>query len=31
MKYSVKKTPRIYTKLEGFADLLPVLAARGER
>ena len=31
MKYSVKKTPRIYTKLTGFADLLPVLEARGER
>ena len=31
MKYSVKKTPRIYTKLQGFADLIPVLAARGER
>ena len=31
MKYSVKKTPRIYTKLQGFADLLPVLEARGDR
>ncbi len=31
MKYSVKKTPRIYTKLEGLADLLPILEARGER
>ncbi len=31
MKYSVKKTPRIYTKLAGFADLLPVLEARGDR
>jgi len=31
MKYSVKKTPRIYTKLEGFADLLPVLTERGDR
>ena len=31
MKYSVKKTPRIYTKLEGFADLLPALEARGDR
>ena len=31
MKYSVKKTPRIYTKLEGFADLLPLLESRGER
>ena len=31
MKYSVKKTPRVYTKLQGFADLLPVLAARGDR
>ena len=30
MKYSVKKTPRIYTKLSGFADLLPVLEARGD-
>ena len=31
MKYSVKKTPRVYTKLEGIADLLPALVARGER
>ena len=31
MKYSVKKTPRIYTRLDGFADLLPVLEARGDR
>ena len=31
MKYSVKKTPRIYTKLAGFADLLPALDARGDR
>ena len=31
MKYSVKKTPRVYTKLEGLADLLPALAARGDR
>ena len=31
MKYSVKKTPRVYTKLQGFADLLPALAARGDR
>ncbi len=31
MKYSVKKTPRIYTKMEGFADLIPALEARGER
>ena len=31
MKYSVKKTPRIYVKLEGFADLLPALDARGDR
>ena len=31
MKYSVKKTPRVYTKLAGFADLLPVLDARGDR
>ena len=30
MKYSVKKTPRIYTKLSGFADLLPVLETRGD-
>ena len=31
MKYSVKKTPRIYTKLQGIADLLPILTARGDR
>ncbi len=31
MKYSVKKTPRIYVKLEGFADLLPAMDARGDR
>ena len=31
MKYSVKKTPRIYTPLKGFADLLPILEERGER
>ena len=31
MKYSVKKTPRIYTKMEGLADRLPVLEARGDR
>ncbi len=31
MKYSVKKTPRIYVKLEGFADLLPALDTRGDR
>ena len=31
MKYSVKKTPRIYTVLRGFADLLPTLEARGDR
>ena len=31
MKYSVKKTPRVYTKLRGFADLLPLFEARGER
>ena len=31
MKYSTKKTPRIYAKLEGLADLLPRLEARGDR
>ena len=31
MKYSTKKTPRIYTKLAGLGDLIPVLEARGDR
>ena len=31
MKYSVKKTPRVYTPLKGFAHLISVLEEKGER